>query len=310
MQFRSLGLSGLQVSIVGLGCNGFTDYENSKDVFTAALDSGINFFDLADMYGGPGGVSEEIMGRLAIDCRDKIIIATKCGFATDGSFKAMGASRRYIMQSVEQSLRRLKTDYIDLYQIHTPDPLTPIDETLRALDDLIRQGKVLYAGASNYSGWQLVDALWTSQTNHLSKFVSTQNEYNLLNRRIEETTLPAMSRAGVGLLPYFPLASGLLTGKVSKDTPPKAGTRLAMGGMPAKFLNHQNIERVEDLQALANANGHSLIELAFSWLASRPETSSIIAGASRADQVKANARATNWILDADTLAEIDRITLA
>jgi len=309
MEHRSLGRSGLRVSLVGLGCNGFNDLEKARDVYGAARDCGINFFDLADMYGGPGGVSEAIMGELSQGHRDQIILATKGGFATDGSFRAMGASRRYLVQAVEASLKRLKTDYIDLYQIHAPDPLTPLDETLRALDDLIRQGKIRYIGASNYAGWQLVDAMWIAETNKISRFISSQNEYNLLARGIETTTLPAMQRAGVGLLPYFPLASGLLTGKVTKDAPPAPGTRLTMGGLPSKVLNDTNVQKAEVLKALAEERGRTLVELAFGWLASRPETSSIIAGASRGDQVRANAASAGWTLDSDLLAKIDAITL-
>lgn len=309
MDHRSLGRSGLRVSLVGFGCNGFTELEKARPIFEAALDCGINFFDLADMYGGPGGVSESIMGQLAEGRRQDIVIATKGGFATDGSFRAMGASRRYLMRAVEDSLRRLRTDYIDLYQIHTPDPLTPIEETLRALEDLIRQGKIRYAGASNYRGWQLVDAHWVAASQNLSGFISSQNEYNLLTRGIEAETLPAMQRAGVGLLPYFPLASGLLTGKVRRDQPPAAGTRLSMGGLPSRVLNDANIDRAEALDAFARDRGHSLVELAFSWLAAQPSMSSIIAGASRPEQVRVNAASAGWRLSEAELAEIDRITL-
>ena len=310
MEIRNLGRSGLRVSAVGLGCNGFDDLEKSRAIYTAARDVGITFFDLADMYGGPGGVSEDIFGQLAQSDRQQVVIATKGGFATDGSFRAMGASRHYLMKAVEDSLRRLRTDHIDLYQIHTPDPTTPLDETLRALEDLIRQGKIRYAGASNYRGWQLMDAHWIAQTQGLNGFISSQNEYNLLTRGIEAETLPAINQLGLGLLPYFPLASGLLTGKVRKDAPPVAGTRLSRGGLPSKVLNDANVAKAEALDALAREYDRSLIDLAFGWLLANPAIGSVIAGASKPEQVRANAAAAQWKPDAALLEAINPISLA
>lgn len=302
MELRNLGASGLRTPLVGLGCNGFADSDKSAAVFAAALDAGVTFFDTADIYGGAGGVSEQILGELVSGRRDEVILATKCGFLPDGTYRRMGASRRYIQQAVEASLRRLRTDHIDLYQIHTPDPLTPIEETLEALDDLVRQGKVLYVGASNYAAWQLVDAHWTARTRGLAKFVSTQCEYNLLSRSAETEVLPAIAACGVGLLPYFPLASGLLSGGY-RNGPPKRS------GPAAQLLTDVNIAKAEALAVFAASRGRTPVELAMSWLASNANVSCIIAGASRPEQVAENARAATWRLTPEDLAEIDRLSL-
>lgn len=310
MDMTTLGRTGLAVSRVGLGCNGFSRMEAAAPVFAAALDHGITFFDTADMYGGPDGVSERILGELAEGRRQDIVIATKCGFSTDGTYRRMGASRAYIMQAVDESLRRLRTDYIDLYQIHSPDPATPIDETLAALDDLVKLGKIRHAGGSNYSGWQTMDADWTARSREVAGFVTGQTEYSLLSRGAESEIIPAMMHCGLGLLPYFPLASGLLSGKHRRGVAPEPGSRFAATtGIVGKLMTDANLAKVEALDAFARSREHTLIELAFSWLASRAVVSSIIAGASSPEQVAANAVACSWILTPEDLAEIDNLTL-
>jgi aryl-alcohol dehydrogenase-like predicted oxidoreductase len=307
MELRNLGSSGLRVSAVGLGCNGFSSMERAKPVFEAALDHGINFFDTADIYGGPGGVSEQLIGTLTEGRRHEIIIASKCGFLPDGSYKRMGASRRYIMWAVEGSLKRLKTDYIDVYQIHSPDPLTPIEETLRALEDLIRQGKARYAGGSNYLGYQTMEAHFTAKALGLSGFISGQSEYSLLARGIETEVIPAMLKCGLGLLPYFPLATGLLSGKYKDRVDPATGKRFAPGGIASKLGSPASLAKVDALSAFAAERGRTLLELAMSWLACSPVVSSVIAGASRGEQVAANVASVGWKLTPEDLAEINRL---
>lgn len=311
MEQRTLGGSGLQVSVVGLGCNNFggmipwLDLEQARKVVHAALDGGITLFDTSDSYGRDGG-SEKALGEILGPRRREVVLATK--FASplnrEQSTRYNG-SRAYIMRAVEDSLRRLKTDYIDLYQYHFPDPLTPIEETLRALDDLVRQGKVRYIGCSNLTAWQLVDADWTSRHHGLHRFLSLQAEYSLLARRAESELFPAMRRVGVTLLPYFPLASGLLTGKYRKNAPVPDNSRLSLPNFQ-RGLSEANLERVERLLAFAESRGHSLLELAFSWLLSRPIVSSVIAGATTPEQVTANARAAQWTLTAADLESLDR----
>ncbi len=312
MEFRNLGPSGLRVSLVGLGCNNFgmrLDLEGTRAVVHQALDDGITLFDTADTYGGRGG-SEEQLGQILGANRKEIVLASKFGMKMADDDHHQGGSRRWMMTAVEDSLRRLQTDWIDLYQLHQPDPLTPIDETLRALEDLVRQGKVRYIGCSNLTGWQVVEAHWTAATGGTSEFVSCQDEYNLLNRAIEGQLLPAMERYGLGLLPYFPLASGLLTGKYRPDAMPE-GARLTNDPTFANrvYVTDGNWAIVAALTAFAEARGHGLLELAFAWLAARPETSSIIAGATRPEQITANVQAIGWELSDDELAEIDGITL-
>jgi aryl-alcohol dehydrogenase-like predicted oxidoreductase len=307
MKLRNLGKSGLRVSLVGLGCNNFggrLDLEGSRKVIHAALDAGITLFDTADAYGNRGG-SEAAMGQILGDPRKEIVLATKFGLPMDDGEKK-GASRRYIMTAVEASLKRLKTDWIDLYQQHRHDPLTPIDETLRALDDLVRQGKVRYVGNSNLSAAQTVEAQLTARQLDLNAFVSCQDEYSLLKRDLDGERLDTMERYGLGLLPYFPLASGLLTGKHKRGAA-AAGTRLATPQFSG-FMNDKNFDIVEKLEAFVTARGHTMLELAFSWLAARPCVSSIIAGATKPEQIDANVKAAAWALGADDLAEIDKIT--
>jgi aryl-alcohol dehydrogenase-like predicted oxidoreductase len=310
MQLRNLGKSGLRVSTVGLGCNNFggrLDLEASRRVVHKALDLGITFLDTADIYGDAGG-SETILGEVLGDRRKEIVLATKFGMVMSEERQLKGASRRYVMSAVEDSLRRLKTDWIDLYQLHTPDPLTPIEETLRALDDLVRQGRVRYIGCSNLPAWQVVEAQWTSRTLGLEAFVSCQDEYSLLVRDIERELVPAAQAYGLGVIPYFPLASGLLTGKYKHDAPLPEGTRLAnTQRLASRYMTERNWRKVERLNQFCEARNRSLLELAFSWLLARPQVASVIAGATRPEQVEQNVAAAGWVLSQDDLAEIDRV---
>jgi aryl-alcohol dehydrogenase-like predicted oxidoreductase len=311
MEIRNLGRSGLRVSAIGLGCNNFggrIDLEASRRVVHQALDSGITLFDTADAYGEKGG-SETCLGQILGDRRRDIVLATKFGLPMDEKETLKGASRRYIMQAVEASLRRLRTDWIDLYQLHRPDNLTPIEETLRALEDLITQGKVRYIGCSNLAGWQVMQAQWTADRRSLNGFVSCQDEYSLLVRGIETELIPAAQACGLGLLPYFPLASGLLTGKYKRDAPLPADARLSKTQRLAdRYLTEANWPVVEKLEDFAAARGRTLLELAFSWLLSRDPVSSVIAGATKPEQIMQNVAAGGWVLSADDLAELDRIT--
>ena len=310
MKTRKLGRSGLGVSITGLGCNNFgarLDAQGSRAVIHKALDVGITLFDTADVYGDRGG-SERLMGEILGPRRKDIVLASKFGMAMDDTGRKQGGSRRYIMEAVEASLARLRTDWIDLYQIHRPDPSTPIEETLRALDDLVRQGKVRYIGCSNFAGWQLTDALWTSRSDGLEHFVSCQNEYSLVERAIEGELVPAMRHHGVGLLPFYPLAAGLLTGKYAGGASPQ-GTRLTKHPqMAARHLSDARRAVADALDGFARERGHSLLELAMSWLAGQDFVASVIAGASSPEQVEANAKAVDWALSAQERSEIDRLT--
>jgi aryl-alcohol dehydrogenase-like predicted oxidoreductase len=307
---RNLGTSGLLVSLVGLGCNNFggrIDLEASRKVVHKALDLGITLFDTADVYGNQGG-SETCLGAILGDRRKEIVLATKFAMPMDQDGTLKGASRRYIMSAVEASLKRLKTDWIDLYQVHQPDPLTPIEETLRALDDLVRHGKVRYIGCSNFPAWQVVAAHWTSRHHNLNAFVSCQDEYSLLVHDIERELVPAMTQNGLGLLPYFPLASGLLTGKYKRDAKPEGARLSYMQDLADRYMTETNWSIVERLAAFAAKRDRSVLELAFSWLAARPAVSSIIAGATKPEQVELNVKAADWALTAEEMAEIDKIT--
>lgn len=311
MKMRRLGLSGLQVSLVGLGCNNFAarlDLEGTRKVVHKALDLGITLFDTADMYGNMGG-SEDFLGQVLGERRKDIVLATKFAMPMDAAETKKGASRRYIMTAVEASLRRLRTDWIDLYQQHQPDPLTPIEETLRALDDLVRQGKVRYIGCSNLPAWQVVEAHWTAKSINANAFVSCQDEYSLVVRGIERELVPAIEAYGMGLLPFFPLASGLLTGKYRRNAPMPGGTRLANTKRLAdRFLTEANWQMAERLQDFCDKRGRGMLELAFGWLAARPAVASVIAGATKPEQLEDNVKATDWALSAEDMAEIDRIT--
>ena len=312
MQKRKLGIAGPEVSLVGLGTNNFggrIDLAASRLVVDKALDLGVTLIDTADIYGRKGG-SEEYLGQILGPRRKNVVVATKFGLPMDDAGKLCGASRRYVVEAAEASLQRLKTDWIDLYQLHRPDMQTPIEETLRALDDLKRAGKIRFIGCSNLSAAQLDQAQAASERAYLISFICCQDEYSLLERGLENDLLGAMRQHGVSLLPYFPLASGLLTGKYKLGGPPPPGSRLAndppRGG---KVLNDRNMRLVEKLSAFAVARERTLLELAMSWLASQPFIPSIIAGATKPEQVEQNVAAVKWTLSADELAEIDCITV-
>ena len=311
MDTKPLGRSGLRVSVVGLGCNNFgqrCDQAQTRAVVAKALDLGVTLFDTADVYGG-GGVSEEYLGKALESRRGEVVLATKFGMPMGEGPLRRGGSRRWMMQAAENSLRRLGTDYIDLYQIHFPDAGTPIEETLRALDDLVRQGKVRYVGCSNFAGWQVVEAAWTARTAGLAQFVSAQNFYNLLERNVERELVPACNAHGLGVLPYFPLASGLLTGKYQRGAAAPEGTRLSAPRFKGA-LSDKNFDKVEKLSAFAADAGHSLLELAIGWLASQPHVPSVIAGATKPEQLEQNIKSGAWRLTAEDMAEIDRISAA
>jgi aryl-alcohol dehydrogenase-like predicted oxidoreductase len=310
MRYRSLGDSGLLVSVAGLGCNNFgsrLDADATRPVVDAALDAGITLFDTADMYGGGGG-SEQILGEVLAGRRDQVVLATKFGHqgADMGYGAAAGAKggRGYIRRAVEQSLRRLRTDYIDLYQLHTPDPVTPIGETLTALGELVTAGMVRYIGHSNLPGWQLAEAAGLARELGTSSFISAQNHWSLLERAAEAEVVPAARHFGLGVLPYFPLANGLLTGKIRPGQGAPAGSRLA--GRP-EYVTEQKLGRVEALREWAESRGATVLEVAVGALAAQPGCTSVIAGATSAEQVKANAAAADWIPSAGDLAEIDAI---
>jgi aryl-alcohol dehydrogenase-like predicted oxidoreductase len=311
VKLRNLGRSGLAVSVVGLGCNNFggrTDFEATRTVVHKALDLGITLFDTADTYGNRGG-SEAELGRILGDRRKDIVLATKFGMPMDDVGIMQGAARRYIVSEVEASLARLKTDWIDLYQVHRPDPLTPIEETLRALDDLVRDGKVRYVGCSNFAAWQVADAQWTAKACNLNAFVSCQDEYSLLVRDVERELIPAMRAHGLGLLPYFPLASGLLTGKYQRNAAKPQGARLTyMAQLADRYMTDANWGIVEQLADFCARRGHTLLELAFSWLAARPTVASVIAGATKPEQLEQNVKAADWVLSAEEMAEVEGIT--
>ena len=309
MDYRRLGRSGLEVSVVGIGCNNFgrrCDQEQTTAVVDKALEVGINLFDTADIYGGDGR-SEQFLGKALEGRRQDAVVATKfSGPMGDGPMRR-GTSRKYIMDAVDASLTRLNTDYIDLYQVHFPDAETPMEETVRALDDLVRAGKVRYLGNSNFSGWQIAHADWIAQTNHQTPFIAAQNQWSLLQRGVESEIVPAAQAFGLGVLPFFPLASGMLTGKYKRGTDAPEGTRLAEGPMAARSLTDRNFDIVEPLEVYALEHGHTLLELAFSWLASHPAVSSVIAGATKPEQVESNAEATGWVLTAEERAEVNAI---
>lgn len=307
MELRTIGKSGLRVSAVGIGCNNFgrLDLESSRKVVHRALDLGVTLFDTADVYGNRGG-SEEQLGEILGPRRKDAILATKFGMPMgDGK---TGASRRYIAEAVEASLRRLKTDWIDLYQLHRPDADTPIEETLSALDDLVRAGKVRHIGCSNLSPEQVKDAARVAHEKNFSPFICAQDEYSLLVRDPERALIPALKSEGMGLLPYFPLASGMLTGKYRHGGEIPAGTRMSlMKRFQDRYMTDANWAIVDGLSAFCKARGHSLLDLAFGWLLSSPVLSSVIAGATKPEQIEANVSAASWKLSAEELAEVDRI---
>jgi len=309
MEQRPLGTSELKASLVGLGCNNFgmkIDLEASRAVIDTALEVGLNFFDTADLYGG--GKSEDFIGQVLGPRRKEVVLATKFGGVAymQKSGEPWGA-RAYIVKCVEASLRRLQTEWIDLYQIHFPDATTPVEETLAALDDLVRQGKVRAIGSSNFSNAQIEEAQAQSQTRRLAPFVTAQNEWSLLNREVEREVIPACEKHRVGQLPYFPLASGLLTGKYRRGEALVPGSRLATLDYFKSFATDERFAKVEALQHFAQQHGHTLLELAMSWLAVQPSVTSVIAGATTPEQVRTNAAAANWKLSSTELAEVDAL---
>jgi aryl-alcohol dehydrogenase-like predicted oxidoreductase len=312
MEYRRLGTSGLTVSAVGLGCNNLgrsgtaTETQEGADaVVHAAIDAGITLFDVADSYGREPGLSEQILGKALAGRRDDVVVATKFGMDMRGAngrdFDARG-SRRYIVRAAEASLRRLGTDWIDLYQFHTPDPRTPIDETLSALDDLVRAGKVRYIGHSNRAGWQIAEAEFTARIGGYTRFISSQSHYNLLDRRAELEVVPAAEAYGLGVLPYFPLANGLLTGKYKGGQAPE-GSRLSHSR--TNLLKEADWVQLEQFSRFAAERKLTEVQVAFSWLAAQPAVGSVIAGATRAEQVKQNAEAAGWTPTEADLAELD-----
>jgi aryl-alcohol dehydrogenase-like predicted oxidoreductase len=311
MEYKKLGKSGLRVSVTGLGCNNFgmrIDKDQTKSVVDRAIELGVTLFDTANIYGGTK--SEEFLGAALGERRRDVIIATKFSGPVGGGPLNRGGSRRHVIQACEDSLRRLGTDWIDLYQYHFPDPFTPIEETLGALDDLVRAGKVRYIGSSNVSGWMVAEADWTSRSHHLNAFVTVQNEYSLLNREVEKDVVPACKNYGLGLLPYFPLASGLLTGKYQRGEKPPADSRIAAWGPRGEsLLTDANFEIVEKAEAFARERGKTLLDLAFGWLASHDFVPSVIAGATKPEQVEANVKAAEWKLTPDETAEVDRLSV-
>ena len=312
MSYRRLGPSGLVVSVVGIGCNNFgrkLDVDGTRAVVDAAFDAGITLFDTADIYGTPHGSSEECLGAALKGRREEIVLATKFGMdmkGLNGADRGARGSRSYIIRAVEASLRRLGTDYIDLYQLHEPDPATPIEETLSALDDLVRAGKVRYLGSSKFAGWQIADADWTARTAGHTPFISAQNQYSLLHREVEAEVVPACERFGLGLLPFFPLDSGLLSGKYQRGMTPPAGTRLSLERYQP-WLDGADWDTIEALTAYGRERGHSLLDVAIAGLAAQPAVSSVIAGATTPEQVRANAAAGQWQLTADDVAGLDRV---
>ncbi|MBC6449271.1 aldo/keto reductase [Actinokineospora xionganensis] len=314
MELRHLGESGLVVGAVGLGCNNLgrpgTPTESiagARALVHAALDAGVSLFDIADVYGAPRGRSEELLGQALAGRRDHAVIATKFGMDMQGGsgpdFGARG-SRGYIRRAVEASLRRLNTDWIDLYQLHRPDTGTPIAETLSALDDLVRDGHVRYAGVCNLAAWQLADAAWIAKTNNVVSPVTAQNHYSLLERDAERELLPACERFGLSLLPYFPLANGLLTGKYTRDQPPPAGSRLANR---QRLIDDAPWHKIEKLRALASSRGITMATLAIGWLAAQPAVGSVIAGATTPNQITANSNALHWQPTPEDLEAVDKI---
>jgi aryl-alcohol dehydrogenase-like predicted oxidoreductase len=311
MTYRQLGNSGLTISTVGLGCNNIgrrLDLEATRALVDTAFDEGVTFFDTADIYGTEFGDSEDILGQALQGRRDRIVLATKFGMPRRGDLlpahEARG-SRRYIRAAVEASLRRLRTDHIDLYQLHTPDPRTPIEETLDALDEIVREGKVRYLGSSNFAGWQIVDADWVARSGSGARFISAQNHYSLLERDVELEVVPACDHVGVGLLPFFPLANGLLTGKYKRGQAAPAGSRL---DGRAKDLEAANWDAIEGLERLAADLGVTILHLAIGGLAAQPAVSSVISGATSPAQLRANVAAGLWEPTAEDLVAIDDIT--
>ncbi len=313
MIYRPLGASGLMVSAVGIGCNAFSvrvDQDGVRDILAAARDTGVTLLDTSDTYGAEPGASETLIGEALQGQRDEFVVATKFGMDMRGTLGAdhgVRGSRSYIRRAVEASLRRLRTDHIDLYQLHRPDDVTPIEETLGTLTDLVREGKVRYIGCSNFAGWRIADAAWTAQTAGLEAFVSAQNRYSLLDRAIEEEVVPAAETFGLGILPYFPLEYGLLTGKYRRGEDAPAGSRAAVGARGAGWLQHAEWDRIEAIGAYAAERDLSMLDVAVAGLAAQPGVGSVISGATGPQQVRSNAAALRWGPTAADLAELNEI---
>lgn len=311
MRYRHLGDSGLEVSETGLGANSFgepgrRDYAESKSIIYSAIDHGINFIDTSNVYAQ--GVSEEYIGRALEDQRHEMLIGTKFGSKRDHGPNLFGGGRKFVMDAVEDSLRRLRTDYIDLYMIHRPDTRVPLEETLGAMDDIVRQGKALYIGVCNFEAWRMVDAVWTSKHGGMSPIISSQFEYSMLHRGSEAEMLPACRRHGVGVMPYLPLAAGFLTGKVDVSGVPPEGTRLALdANQSGRWITEKNLRAIAGLQSWASERGKTLLELAFAWLLADPIVGTVIAGASSQQQIAQNAAASGWQLTAEERDEVTAI---
>ncbi len=314
MSYRPLGDSGLMVSAVGIGCNAFSrrvDLAGVREILAAARDTGVTLLDTADIYGAPPGGSEELMGEALQGQRDEFVLATKFGMDMQGANGAdfgARASRRYVRRAVEASLRRLRTDHIDLYQLHEPDGMTPIEETLSALTELVHEGKIGYLGCSNFAGWEVADADWTARSAGLERFVSVQNRYSLLDRSIEEEVVPACETFGLGVLPFFPLEYGLLTGKYRRGEAAPEGSRAQLDPSRAQWLAGADWDRIEAVERYAESRGLAVLEVAIAGLAAQPGVSSVISGATSAAQVRANAAALRWEPTPDDLVELDEIT--
>ncbi|MCW2766346.1 MAG: aldo/keto reductase [Nocardioides sp.] len=314
MTYRPLGDSGLMVSVVGIGCNAFSrrvDLDGVTDILRAARDTGVTLLDTADTYGDPPGGSEALLGEALAGQRDEFVLATKFGMSMRGEYgqdHGVRGSRAYVRRAVEGSLRRLRTDHIDLYQLHVPDEVTPIEETLSVLTDLVREGKVRYVGCSNFAGWQVADADWTARSAGLERFVSVQNRYSLLDRTVEDEVVPACETFGLGVLPFFPLEYGLLTGKYRRGAAAPTGSRADLDASRAQWLERADWDRIEALEAYAAARGIGVLDVAIAGLAAQPAVASVISGATSGDQVRANAAALRWEPSEADLVELDEVT--
>ena len=313
MRYRRLGRSGLEVSVIGLGTSNFGTQaefpynrgpETSTPVIHRALDLGINLIDTSNSYGP--FKSEEYIAQALKGKRHDVVLATKVNSRVGEGPNMAGSSRKHIMDQIEGSLRRLDTDYVDLYQLHSKDPITPIDETMRALDDLVRQGKVRYIGCSNFTAWQTCESIWTSRNLGLAEMVSCQPPYNMLDRMVEAEILPFCQEYGVGILPYYPLAEGFLTGKYRRDQAPPKGMRLGEVWR-GDYLSEKNFDVLEGLEKFSEERGHTVLELAFAWLLAKPTVSSVIAGATTPAQIEANAASGDWELSDDEMEELEPI---
>jgi aryl-alcohol dehydrogenase-like predicted oxidoreductase len=313
MDYRPLGRSGLMVSAVGIGTNAFgrrVDQDGVAEILDAAQGVGVTMIDTADIYGDHPGASEEMLGHALQGRRDEFVVATKFGMdmqGANGEDHGVRGSRRYVRRAVEASLRRLQTDHIDLYQLHAPDPVTPLAETLGALTELVREGKVRYVGCSNFAGWQVADAAWIAETKGLEPFVSVQNRYSLLDRTVEDEVVPAAERFGLGVIPFFPLEYGLLTGKYTRGSDAPSGSRAALDPSRAAWLQEADWDRIEALTSYAEKRGLSLLDVAIAGLAAQPAVATVISGVTRGEQVRTNAAALRWEPSEDDLDELDDV---